>query len=300
MPEAPAFSSRPRWQAAVEWAAAAALAALWLAAGLWKLSDITGFEVRLTQLLVPKDWSLPATLALGVTETFAAVLLLVPAWRRWGAWLSALLLGAFMAYIGYHYRALTGQECSCFPWLKRAVGLLFFVEDSAMLAVALAAGWWARPSRGKRRAAMVLAAVAILAGVMLAVDRGRGQGEPAPVSILADGRDYSLQQGRVFLYFFNPSCQHCFQAAQTMARWRWQAGIVGLPTQDFDLGRGFFQEAGLAPVALSPEAARLRQTFPFQDVPFALAIEEGRVREKFHFFEEPELGRKLRQIGFVL
>ncbi len=294
-------STPPRWKSIVEWTAAILLAALWLSAGLWKLSDLTGMQVRLTQALVPRELSLAAAMGLGTIETLAAILLLVPAWRRWGSGLSAGLLAVFMAYIGYHYSALTGLECSCFPWLKRAIGPMFFVQDGAMIAVAMAAGWWARPSRDFRRATMALAVVLLLAGGMLAWDRARAGGEPAPASIVAEGRDLPLSEGRVFLYFFNPLCPHCFDAAKAMSKMNWQATVVGLPTQDFDLGRGFFQDAGLRGVQLSPDGMRLRQsTFPFVDVPYAVAIEAGRVREKLVFFDEPELGDTLRRLGFVL
>ena len=294
-------SPRPRWKTILEWTAAVALAALWLSAGLWKLSDLTGMQVRLTQALVPRELSLAAALGLGTIETMAAILLLAPAWRRWGAWLSAGLLAVFMAYIGYHYRALTGLECSCFPWLKRAIGPMFFVQDAAMIVVAMAAGWWARPSRDFRRATMALAGVLLLGGGMLAWERTRGGDEPAPASIVAEGRELPLNDGRVFLYFFNPLCPHCFDAAKAMARMNWQATVVGLPTQDFELGRGFFQDAGLRGVRLSPDGLKLREsTFPFVDVPYAVAIEAGRVREKLVFFDEPDLGNTLRRLGFVL
>src|SRR5712692_1516149 len=124
---------RPRWQTAMEWGTAVALAGLWFAAGLWKLSDLTATQVRMTQALVPKPLSLTAALFFGTAETFAGLLLLLPRWRRWGSWLSVGLLAAFMAYIGIHYSALTGTDCSCFPWLKRAIGPMFFVEDAALM-----------------------------------------------------------------------------------------------------------------------------------------------------------------------
>jgi hypothetical protein len=122
----------------------------------------------------------------------------------------------------------------------------------------------------------------------------------APASIIADGRAFPLRQGRVFLYFFNPSCLHCLDAAQAMAALNWQATVVGLPTQDFEQARDFFQSVGMPRVRLSPEADKLRQIFPFQDVPYGVALEDGRVREKLHFFEQPQLANTLRQIGFVL
>lgn len=291
---------RPRWQRTAEWTAAVGLAALWLVAGLWKLSDITATQVRLTQALVPHSLSLASALFLGAAETFAGVLLLAPSWRRWGAWLSGFLLSVFLVYIGYNYRALTGADCSCFPWLKEAVGPMFFVRDGALMLLAAAAGWWAAPSRGPRRAALALAGVAALAAGLWAVDRTRDHGAAAvPVSITADGSEFSLRQGRVFLYFFNPSCLHCFQAAQALARFEWQAAIVGLPTQDFNQGRDFFRDAGMTNVRLSPDTARLREFFPFQDVPYAVAIENGTVRAKIVFFEETQLGETLRRAGFT-
>src|SRR3989442_75022 len=201
-----------RWRNALQWTASIALAALWFAAGIWKLSDVTATQVRMTQALVPKSLSLAAALSLGTVETFAGLLLLIPAWRRWGAWISGVLLSVFMVYIGYHYRALTGAECNCFPWLKRAVGPMFFIQDGALIALAVVAGLWTQPSRGLRRALASFAAIVILAGSLFAVDRVRGAGAAGPASITADGSELSLREGRVFLYFFNPLCIHCFQA----------------------------------------------------------------------------------------
>ncbi len=290
---------RARWQRIVEWTAALALAGMWLVAGVWKLSDLTAMQVRLTHALVPQPLSLAAAVGLGVAETFAAILLLVPAWRRWGAWLSGLLLAVFMAYIGYHYRELTGEECSCFPWLKRAIGPAFFLQDGAMLLVAGLAGWWARPSQRWRAAGIVLAVILLLAGGLLAVSRAKGRPAEGPDSIVAEGREFPLRRGRVLLYFFNPLCPHCLQAAKVMSRLKWEATIIGVPTQDFEQSRGFFEDAGMRDIQLSPDAARLRQAFPFQDVPFAVALENGRVREKLYFFEEPRLTETLRQIGFA-
>ena len=92
-----------------EWiglAAAAAMALLWFTAGLWKLTDISGWQLKLTQLLlVPAGLSLAGTLLVGISEVAAGVLLLRPAWRRWGGWLSAALLAGFMVYMGVNYTA---------------------------------------------------------------------------------------------------------------------------------------------------------------------------------------------------
>lgn len=289
---------RPRWQATLEWSAALLLAALWLVAGLWKLSDVTATQVRMTQALVPHSLSLAAALGLGIVETFAGLLLLAPAWRRWGAWLSGFLLVVFMAYIGYHYRALTGAECSCFPWLKRAVGPVFFLQDGALIALAFLAGRWTEPSRRLRPAVAALAGVAVVAGAMFSLGGTQAAGAVGAETVTVDGKPFSLRQGKVFVYFFNPMCQHCFQAAQTMSKMTWNATVIGVPTQDPDLAPEFLQDTGLQ-AKLSGDIKPLREAFPFQDVPYGVALENGQLREKVVFFEEPGLGETLRKIGFV-
>ena len=295
--------TRPRWQSAVEWTAAVLMAVMWLVAGLYKLSDLTGFQVKAVQAQVPQWLSFPGSVALGTLETFAGVLLLVPAWRRWGSWLSGLLMVFFIGWIGYHYKTLTGQECSCFPWLKRAVGPMFFVTDGALLALAVLAGWWAMPSRGTRQAAAALAGMLVLAGGAVALDHSRAGGSVGAIAITADGHPVSLHDGRVFLYFFNPTCMHCFEAAQAMSKHEWNATFIGVPTQDLDLGPGFFESSGIKTAIkgaeISPDLEKLKQVFPFQDAPYAVALEDGRVREKVAFFDEPKLGETLRQIGFT-
>src|SRR5215470_9458133 len=123
------------------------------------------------------------------------------------------MLLAFLAWIGFHYNALRGEECSCFPWLKRAVGPGFFVGDGIMLLLAVAAGIWARPSNGTRIAMIVLGAVAVFAAVSVGVTYARQTGVSAPKTITVNGEPYSLQHGRHFIYFFDPECSHCYQAA---------------------------------------------------------------------------------------
>ena len=314
MPNKEALSNRwIRWTGAV---AAAALAVMWLTAGVWKLSDISGWQLKLTQLLVPVSLSLAGTLAVGIAEVSAGVLLLRPAWRRWGAWLSTALLAWFMVYIGLNYQTLKGEDCTCFPWLERAVGPAFFWSDAALLALSLAALAFSRPSRGIRGAGVAVAVVVAFSGVMLAVDRA-GSSEHVAVegSItviekpylleredrieLKEGREYRLDEGRVFLFFFNPSCLHCLDAGRTMSEYTWTAEFVGLPTQDPDWGPGFVDDAGLGDVVLSPDVDSLRDTFEFEDVPYGALLVDGQVVERLVFWEEPELGETLREHAFI-
>jgi uncharacterized membrane protein YphA (DoxX/SURF4 family) len=138
------------------------LALVFLVSGLWKLTDAPGAAVRMAQARVPQSLSLAAAIGFGIAETFTAVLLLVPRFRRWGAWLGGALLIAFMIFIGINYNALRGAECSCFPWVKRAVGPGFFIGDGIMLAGG--AGGFVGQARESMRSAMpILGAVTLFA-----------------------------------------------------------------------------------------------------------------------------------------
>jgi len=288
------------WRSAIGWGAALIMAFLWFSAGLWKLSDISGWQLKLTQLLVPIWASLPATMLVAISEVVAAVLLVVPAWRRLGAWLSTALLVVFMVYMGVNYSTLQGEDCSCFPWLERAVGPAFFWSDAAMVAVSLLAAKFAVSTARIKQAAYVTAGVVVFAIGMLGYDRMKpAAGDEVPATITAADQEYALRDDKVFLYFFNPTCLHCLDVGLSMAKLEWKVDFVGIPTQDFDLSSGFVEDTGLQDVLLSPDLDLLKKTFPFEDVPYAAAVENGRVLERFQFFEEPEFSAKLRELGLV-
>jgi uncharacterized membrane protein YphA (DoxX/SURF4 family) len=291
---------RKSWTGWVGLAAAVAMAILWFTAGLWKLSDISGWQLKLTQLLVPVNLSLVGTLAVGIAEVTAGVLLLRPAWRRWGGWLSSALLVGFMVYMAVNYQTLQGEDCSCFPWLERAVGPAFFWSDAAMLAASLLAVRFSSPPTDIRRAGIALAGVAAFAAIMLGADSLEPESDLATAGpITVDGVPYDLEGGRIFLFFFNPSCIHCLHAGQTMAKYTWRVDFVGVPTQDPDWAPGFVEDAGLSDVRLSPDIETLRETFEFQDVPFGALLEDGTVLDRLIFWEEPALSDTLRLHGFI-
>src|SRR5277367_6753060 len=142
----------PAWKKAIAGVCAVLLAILFFVSGAWKLTDPFLWSQALVEFRVTSALSLPGTLALGVGEMLGAVLILVPRFRRLGAWLIGLLLVVFMIYIGANYGALVGKDCSCFPLVKRTVGPGFFVGDGAMLLMAIAAAFWSRRSSGFRTA----------------------------------------------------------------------------------------------------------------------------------------------------
>jgi len=79
------------WKFAVNWIAAVLLAVLFLSSGIWKVTDVPGWALRLAQAKVPEALSVAGALIVGVAETIAGVLLLVPRLRRWGAILSGVM-----------------------------------------------------------------------------------------------------------------------------------------------------------------------------------------------------------------
>ena len=234
------------WKTTLNWVAAVVLSLLFLVAGVWKITDPAEAAVRMAQVLIPQSLSLPAALGFGILNTFAGVLLIVPRFRRWGAWLAGGLLVAFLVHFGLNYNALRGEECTCFPWVKRAVGPAFFISDGIMLLLAGIAGRWANPSASRRSAVLVLAAVCVFALVSYGVEARRHTGTPAPAEIQVDGKPYSLQQGKIFVYFFDPECVHCTDAARRMAKLKWgDTKIVAVPVQQAQFAQSFMQETGL-------------------------------------------------------
>ncbi len=275
------------------------LALVFLVAGVWKISDPSTFATLLTQLLVPGALSLPLAILLGVSETVAGVFLIVPGFRRWGGWLSALLLIVFVAYIGIFYGELRGKDCSCFPWVKRTVGPGFFVVDAILLGLAFAAGRLARPSEGRRNAVLVVSAVAIFSLVSFGVQSTIQAGAEAPSSISVAGKPYSLADGRVFLYFFDPECSHCDAAAREMAGYRWRdTRLVAIPTRMPQFSGQFLSNSGLK-AEVSNDLELLRKAFPFVNAPFGVAIENRRLKATFPYFERDEPRRTLGRLGYV-
>ena len=146
--------------------------------------------------------------------------------------LTALLLAAFLLYFALNYNSLRGANCSCFPWVKRVVGPAFFVGDGLMLLLAGLAGFWSGPPRSLRSALLVVGAVVVFALVSYGVDITRLTGTRAPQSIIVDGKPYSLQSGKILIFFFDPQCMHCLEVSKRMAQFHWRdARVVAVPVE---------------------------------------------------------------------
>jgi uncharacterized membrane protein YgdD (TMEM256/DUF423 family) len=270
------------WKSGAGVVSAVILSLLFLASGIWKLTDLDATAERMVQSLVPVALSAPAALAVAICETFAGVLLLIPRYRRWGAWIATLMLIAFMVYIGVLYNRLLGEDCNCFPWIRRVVGPVFFAGDAAMLALAGLAALWSRNSQGWRRAAVIFCCVCVVACGSFAASAIRRGHADAPETALVDGQPFNLRHGRVLLYFFDPECSSCYAVAQKMSKRDWgTTRIVALATREQRFARGFLNDSGLR-AGISPDAESLRRVFPFTDPPYAVALDRGKAVARFN------------------
>ncbi len=289
----------PSWKTSLSWVAAVLLAVLFLISGIWKITDAQAWAVRIVELRVPAPLSLAAALAFGILETLGAVFILVPRFRRWGALLIGLMLVAFMVYFAVNYGALRGADCSCFPWIKRIVGPGFFATDALMLALAFAAGYWSRPAANLRSMAVVAGAVIVFALVTYGVEAVRQSGARAPEFITVNGQPYSIQRGRYFLFFFNPGCMHCFDAAKAMAQLRWGATkVVAIPVEMPQFSGQFLEQTGLRAM-VSSDFNKLKTVFGYTSYPFGVAVENGREKAPVMQFENAEPAATLKRLGFI-
>jgi len=288
----------PRWKAGVATVCAVLIGLLFLVSGGWKVIDPMGASTKMMQMKVPGAVALPFTILLGIGEVWAGAMMFLPRFRQWGGWMLSLMLVAFMLYIGWHYNALIGEECSCFPWLKRAIGPMFFVADTVMLAMAALAAWWSQRSHGVKPALLMAACVGVFAAASYGVAANRESGTLAPASVVVNGKPVSLHDGKILVYFYDPLCPHCLEAAKKFSTHQWTAQVIAVPTGQKDFAAGFLNNSGLK-AALTFDVEPLRKVFPFQDPPYAVALENGRSRALFNRFDEAEPAATLRQLGFI-
>ncbi len=277
----------PGWKVIASHVAALFIGIVFVTTGVYKAVDPYKFANLAKNLLVPYDLTLPLALLLALAETTAGVLILVPRFRRWGALLAGALLLVFMAYVGWNYKALIGRDCSCFPELRlplgitidmrRSVGPGFFYGDLGFLAATAVAGIWARRSEGLRTAVVILGAVAVFTGVSFGSAYSKLTGLKAPDSIMVDGQPMSLQQGRVFLFFYDPECGTCNAVGKSMGPLKFRSDItlVGIPTRVPQFAASYLHDNGLN-FKTSTDSAKLREVFKFDNPPYAALIERGR------------------------
>jgi uncharacterized membrane protein YphA (DoxX/SURF4 family) len=294
----------PPWKNILSHVAGFLIALIFISSGVWKISDPLVWSRFMEEFLLPAWIALPFTLGLAITETLGGVLILVPRFRRWGAIITSVLLICFMGYIGLHYPQLVGKDCSCFPIVKRTVGPMLFVGDGAMLLAAILAGWFARPATGVRVAAMILGAIVVFAGVSVGSALAHQSGAKAPDTITVDGKPFSLQHGRFFIFFFDPECPHCNDAAKHLGTYKWKSGttIIGVPTREPQFDKVFMSDNKLSGLT-SLDYQKLKMAFPFGDPPYGVAIDNGHEVGPVQHYDDADNGAEpaatLRKLGYI-
>jgi hypothetical protein len=146
---------------------------------------------------------------------------------------------------------------------------------------------------------LILAAVAVFGGVSYGVGAARETRTPAPESILVDGRPYGLEHGKVFLFYFDPACMHCFESAQRMAKLHWgDTRVVGVPVSQGQSAERFMQDTGFH-MAITTDRDRLKAAFPYAGVPAGVAIENGRQKAALVQFDGDEPAATLKHLGLI-
>jgi len=289
------------WKRRAAAIAAVALAVIFLVSGGWKVLQPFQTGELLEQAQVPAGLGTVGAAALGTVELFAAFLLLVPRYRRWGGLLGSALLLFFIGWIAFYYNKLVGHECSCFPIIKRSVGPGFFVSDGVMLLLGVVAWVWSRKIANFRGPFIALSALILLAGISFGVNAAVRRNVQVPNPVIVDGKPADLTNGKVFLFFYDPYCSHCDAAAKFMSKLNWSdTRIVAIPTIDPKFAADFLRDTKLK-AGTSVETAKLRKAFQFVDPPYGVALVDGQVKKTFPQtqFNAPLPAPDLKQLGFV-
>lgn len=290
------------WKRTAATVCAIVLGFIFLVSGGWKvLSPFQAGQV-LEQAQVPAGWGVTGASVLGTVELFAAFLLFTPRLRKWGGALGSLLLLFFIAWVGYYYPVLVGHDCSCFPIIKRTVGPNFFVGDGIMLLLGIVAWAWSPGlMRSVRIPAIAFAILAVVAGSSFAINNANRQNVQVPVPVMVNGQPTDLTHGKVFLFFYDPSCMYCDASSRFLSKLNWDdTKIVAIPTVNPQWAGQFLHDTGLKALT-SLDLAKLRKAFPFVDPPYGVALVDGHVKEMFGQaqLKPPVPEPDLKKLGFV-
>ncbi len=289
------------WKRTVAAICAILLGIIFLVSGGWKVLDPFKTGELLEQAKVPAGFGKLGASTLGALEVFAALMLFYPRLRRWGGLLGSGLIVFFLGWIAYYYSALVGKECSCFPIIKRSIGPGFFISDGVMLLFGVVAFMWSAKVVSAKLPAALLASIAIFAGLSYGVNTWKHGNVQVPTPVIVDGKAQSLAEGKVFLFFYDPSCMHCDAAAKFMSTLNWgDTKVVAIPTVNPQWAESFLHDTKLK-AGTSLELDKLKKAFPFVDPPFGVALVDGQVKETFTQaqFNVPLPQPELKKLDFV-
>ncbi len=277
------------------------LGIIFVVSGGWKMLDPLKSGELLEQAQVPSGWGVLGAATLGTLEVFTALLLFSPRYRRWGGILGSALMIFFIGWIAVYYHKLVGQECSCFPIIKRTVGPMFFVSDGIFLLLGLAAWLWSRHVASLKTPVILLTALAVLAGASYAWNESKVVHAHIPNPVIVDNKPADLSKGKVFIFFYDPSCMHCDAAGRFMGKFDWtDTRVVAIPTVNPQWAASFLHDTGFK-AETSLEVDKMKNAFPFVDPPYGVALKDGVVKQTFGqaAFAAPSPKAQLESLGFV-
>ena len=196
-----------------------------------------------------------------------------------------------------------GADCSCFPWIKRAVGPAFFIGDGIMMLLAIGAGVWARASNGispcrsdSRRRRSLRAGLFWLR--LYPPYRHKGPGGHRrggwPVHLSSAKEKFSSISS-------TPSVSIVWKPAGKLAALNWSGTrFIGVPTENPQFGDRFMGKSGLTgkgPVSKDLAVLRRpsRSTYPRPALPSRTATRKPCCLQ----FEDKEPLNTLKKIGFA-
>jgi hypothetical protein len=130
-------------------------------------------------------------------------------------------------------------------------------------------------------------------------------GAKAPETVLVDGKPFSLEHGRFFIFFFDPECSHCNDAGRHMGTYHWKSDvtILGVPTRMPQFAQPFMNDNHLKAL-VSTDLQKLKTAFPMPgDPPYGVEIENGRQVGVVQHYDDEDTGKEpsatLRQLGLI-
>jgi hypothetical protein len=108
-----------------------------------------------------------------------------------------------------------------------------------------------------------------------------------------------LQNGRIFLYFYDPQCSHCEAAAKTMSKFNWKDTVkIAIPTRMTHFAASFLSDTKFT-AKTSLDFEPLKKIFPFGDPPYGVVLENGRSKGLVSQFDQDEPAATLRKLGAI-
>ena len=127
----------------------------------------------------------------------------------------------------------------------------------------------------------------------------RQTGTKAPDTVTVNGKPFSLQLGKILIFYFDPECMHCVDAAKRMSKLNWgDTQVVAVPIAQPQFAKGFLDDTGLKAV-ISDDLPPLKKIFPFVSTPAGVALVNGREKMALTQFEDNEPADSLKKLGFV-